>query len=79
MNTEQQELKQFLEQQLEWTIERVHILDEISDKLHEMKNIAELASTQNICKTERDLLNLQLNELKDDMSLLEKKLEMNIQ
>ena len=37
MDQAQQEQKQNLEQQLQWTVEQVLILDEMNVKLHEMK------------------------------------------
>ncbi|WP_066290401.1 hypothetical protein [Bacillus sp. FJAT-29937] len=74
MNTEQQELMKFLEQQLEWSKDRSKILDAINDKLHEMKEIAEFSLTHNLSLNEIHKLNEQLNTLKDEVKHLEKQL-----
>lgn len=74
MNQDQQEHKKSLEQQLQWTKERVQILDEMDVKLHEMKRIAEYAVEQNLSSLEIDRLNGELNVLKIEFSSLEKQL-----
>ncbi|MEH7342632.1 hypothetical protein V7122_01905 [Bacillus sp. JJ1532] len=74
MNIEQQELKKFLEQQLEWSKERSKILAKINNKLHEMKEIAEFSLAHKFSRTEIHKLNTQLNALKDEVYHLEKQL-----
>lgn len=74
MNTEQQELKKFLEQQLEWSKDRSKILDAINDKLHKMKEIAEFSLAHKLSRTEIKKLNMQLNALKNEVYHLEKQL-----
>lgn len=74
MNTEKQELKKFLEQQLEWSKERSKILDEINDKLQEMKEIAEISLVHNLSLSEIQKLNAQLNALKEEVYHLEMQL-----
>ena len=74
MNQDQQEHKKSLEQQLQWTKERIQILDEMDVKLHEMKRIAEYALEQHLSALEIERLNGELNVLKGEFSSLEKQL-----
>lgn len=74
MNYDQQEQKKFLEQQLQWTKERVCILDEMNVKLHEMKRIAEYALEHALSAIEIERLNGELDKLKHEFSTLEKQL-----
>ena len=74
MNTEQQELKKFLVQQLKWSKERTKILDAINEKLHKMKEITEFSLAHNLSLSEIHKLNEQLNALKDEVYYLEKQL-----
>ena len=74
MNQDQQAQKRDLEQQLEWTKEQVHILDEMDIKLHEMKKIAEYALEHKLSADEIERLNGELNVLKSELSSLEKQL-----
>jgi len=72
MNQEQQEQKHHLEQQLQWTVEQVVILDEMNVKLHEMKRIAEYALAENLSAIEIERLNGELDTLKTEFSSLER-------
>ncbi|MGE7121242.1 hypothetical protein ACQKIC_13580 [Peribacillus sp. NPDC046944] len=74
MGQEQQEHKRFLEQQLRWTEEQVHILDEMNVKLHEMKRIAEYTLEHELTPIETENLNAKLNVLKNEFHSLEKQL-----
>lgn len=74
MDQDQQEQKQHLEQQLQWTKERVCILDEMNVKLHEMKRIAEYAVEHTLSAIEIERLNGELYTLKNEFSSLEKQL-----
>ena len=74
MDTDEKELKTFLEQQLEWSKEQVRILDEIDMRLHEMKKIAEYAVEHELSANEKIRLNTQLKDLKDEVDSLEKQL-----
>ncbi|MET3655812.1 hypothetical protein [Sporosarcina psychrophila] len=74
MDQDQQEQKQHLEQQLQWTKERVCILDEMNVKLHEMKRIAEYAVEHTLSAIEIERLNGELDTLKNEFSSLEKQL-----
>ncbi|WP_421101404.1 hypothetical protein ACOKXV_15350, partial [Sporosarcina psychrophila] len=74
MDQDQQEQKKHLEQQLQWTKERVCILDEMNVKLHEMKRIAEYAVEHTLSATEIERLNDELDTLKNEFSSLEKQL-----
>ncbi|QNK87226.1 hypothetical protein H7992_18750 [Sporosarcina sp. resist] len=72
MDQDQQEQKKHLEQQLQWTKERVCILDEMNVKLHEMKKIAEYAVEHTLSVIEIERLNGELDTLKNEFSSLEK-------
>jgi|tagenome__1003787_1003787.scaffolds.fasta_scaffold20931183_2 tRNA(Ser,Leu) C12 N-acetylase TAN1 len=74
MNTDQQEQKKFLEEQLEWSKKQVRILDEIDMRLHEMKKIAEYAVEHELSANEKIRLNTQLKGLKCEVDSLEKQL-----
>jgi len=74
MDDAQQEQKYHLEQQLQWTVEQVRILDEIDIKLHEMKRIAEYALAHNLSAIEIESLNGELDTLKNEFSSLERQL-----
>ncbi|WP_399628568.1 hypothetical protein [Sporosarcina sp. SG10008] len=74
MDQDQQEQKNHLEQQLQWTKERVCILDEMNVKLHEMKRIAEYAVEHTLSAIEIERLNGELYTLKNEFSSLERQL-----
>lgn len=74
MDQDQQEQKKHLEQQLQWTKERVCILDEMNVKLHEMKRIAEYALEHTLSAIEIERLNGELDTLKNEFSSLERQL-----
>ncbi len=70
MDKETQEHKRFLEEQLEWCKEQDNILEEIEDKLYEMKEIAECALVNDMTTNEIARFNHQLDNLKRKFSLL---------
>ena len=74
MDQDQQEQKKHLEQQLQWTKERVCILDEMNVKLHEMKRVAEYAVEHTLSAIEIERLNGELYTLKNEFSSLERQL-----
>lgn len=74
MDNDQQDLKKFLEQQLEGTKKQVLLLDEIDVKLLEMKRIAQYVVDYELSAFERDTLNNQLDDLKNEVHFLEKQL-----
>jgi predicted metal-dependent hydrolase len=74
MDKDQQELKEFLEQQLQWIKKQDAILQEIDEKLHEMKRIAEYRLEHELSSAEINELNRKLNELKRDVHVLENQL-----
>jgi len=74
MDQDQQEQKKHLEQQLQWTKERVCILDEMNVKLHEMKRIAEYAVEHTLSAIEIERLNGELDTLKNEFNSLERQL-----
>ncbi|MBO0588401.1 hypothetical protein [Sporosarcina sp. E16_8] len=74
MDHAQQEQKNHLEQQLQWTVEQVRILDEMNVKLHEMKRIAEYALAHTLSAIEIERLNGELDTLKTEFSSLERQL-----
>ncbi|WP_186669112.1 hypothetical protein [Sporosarcina sp. BP05] len=74
MDEEHQEQKNHLEQQLQWTVEQVRVLDEMNVKLHEMKRIDEYALAHNLSAIEIERLNGELDTLKTEFSSLERQL-----
>lgn len=74
MDNDEQNLKKFLEVQLEWSKEQVQVLDLIDEKLQEMKRIAEYALKHELTPREVNELNMQLNEFKNEVLFLEKQL-----
>lgn len=74
MDKDQQDQKEFLEQQLRWTEEQACILDEMDNKLHEMKRIAEYVLEHDLSEIEIERLNSKLNVLKREVDFLQKQL-----
>ena len=74
MDKDQHEYKKFLEEQLQWSIIRAQLLEEIDEKLHEMKAIAEYAMENELNQIEVKNLNGQLNILKNEVAALEQQL-----
>lgn len=70
-----QEDKKFLEEQIQWCKQQDLILEEIEMKLHKMKKIAQYSLEHNLTPIELEQLNTQLNELKDEVHFLQKKLD----
>ncbi|WP_416147230.1 hypothetical protein ACM26V_13485 [Salipaludibacillus sp. HK11] len=68
------EQKEFLMEQLEWIKEQRKIYDTIEVKLYQMKEIAEEATNENMSVRERRHLQEQIDELKNDVDILFKKL-----
>ncbi|KKB40386.1 hypothetical protein [Bacillus thermotolerans] len=66
--------KEFLQQQLQWTKDQDRILAKIEAKLYEMKAIAEYAANHELTAEEVELLNDQLCELKRGIHSLEQRL-----
>lgn len=60
---EKEELKQELEQELQWVRYRQKMLDIIEEKLLQMKPMAEQAKDGELSLTEIDVLNNKLNNL----------------
>ena len=75
MDKQEQEHKKFLEQQLEWCKKQDRILEEIEMKLYEMKKITQYTLDHELTEIEIEQLNVQLNELKSEVHLLEKQLQ----
>ncbi|WP_413378385.1 hypothetical protein [Alkalihalobacillus sp. 1P02AB] len=75
MNKETQEHKKSLESQLQYAKQQDQILAKIEEKLHKMKGIAEFARDFQLSINEKNKLNTRLNELKEEVSLLEKQLQ----
>ncbi|WP_422121898.1 hypothetical protein DHX103_08680 [Planococcus sp. X10-3] len=72
MDQDQDERKEFLQQQLQWTKGQIDILDQMDVKLQEMKGIAESAAGNDLSMDERESLNRRLEILKDEYDTLEK-------
>ncbi|KGA97219.1 hypothetical protein AJ85_00845 [Alkalihalobacillus alcalophilus ATCC 27647 = CGMCC 1.3604] len=75
MNKETQEHKRYLENQLQQAKQQDQILAQIEEKLYKMKEIAEFARDFQLSMSERNKLNTRINDLKVEVSLLEKKLQ----
>lgn len=60
---EREELKTELEQELQWVIYRLRMLDIIEHKLLEMKKLAEQAKQGNLTSGELEALNARMNNL----------------
>ena len=75
MAKDQQEEREFLEQQLEWSNQQVRILDEIDMKLHKMKRIVEYAIDHELSGNEINILNTELYDLQNEVQLLEEQLQ----
>ena len=60
---EKEELKQELQQQLEWVQYRQDMLDIIEEKLLQMKEITKQAQQENLSSEEMEILNAKLNNL----------------
>lgn len=57
MDKDLQEYKKFLEQQLEWSKKQDCILEEIENKLHKMKKIAQSALNYEFTEIEIEQMN----------------------
>jgi hypothetical protein len=60
---ERKELKQELEQELQWTQYRMNMLDIMEEKLLHMKILAEEVKNNNLIEEEREALSARLNDL----------------
>lgn len=78
MDKEQREVKKFLEVQVEWCKWQDSILEEIENKLHEMKKLAEYACLHELTPIEVNKLNEQLNILKQEVYALEQQLQSEV-
>ena len=78
MNKGEEEMKKFLEEQVEWCKWQDSILEEIENKLHEMKKIAEYARAHELTSIEVIKLNKQLNTMKQEVYFLEQQLQSEI-
>ena len=72
MDQDQEEQRESLEQQLQWTKGQIRILDEMDGKLNEMKRIAQYVVEHTLTEIEVEWLNNELNVLKDEFSSLKK-------
>lgn len=68
---EREELKQELEQELQWIQYRENILGIIEEKLLLMKQIAEQAKEDNISPEELEVLNKKMNRLAEQVRALD--------
>ncbi|MGO4888814.1 hypothetical protein ACJ2A9_13750 [Anaerobacillus sp. MEB173] len=74
MDQDKQEQRKFLEEQLEWTKNQAQILDEMNEKLLEMKRIAQSVLEDNLSDVEKESVNDQFNRLKKEVAALEQQL-----
>lgn len=77
MNKDEKEQKVFLEETIQRTKEHIQILDEIEGLLSEMREIAQHILDNKLEKNEDEerRLNTQFQELKEEVVLLDKKLQ----
>ncbi len=78
MNKEQQELKRFLEQHVEWCKRQDSKLEMLENKLYEMKEIAEYARDHELLPIDRERLQEQLDILEQEVHSLEQQLHFEI-
>lgn len=78
MDKDQQELKRFLEEQVEWCKWQDTILEKIENKLYEMKELAEYVRDNELTPIEINKLNDQLNTLKQEVHSLEQQLQSEV-
>ena len=78
MNKDQEEIKKFLEEQIERYKWQDSILEGIENKLHEMKKLAEYARVHELTPIEVIKLNEQLNTLKQEVHSLEQQLQSEV-
>ena len=78
MDQNQQERKEFLEQELQRTKERIGILDDIDEKLHKMKKIAEYAKEHELSEAEAERLNEEITALQQECAHLKKFLDSTV-
>ena len=71
LDNDQQEIKKFLEEQIDWCKSQDAILEKIENKLYQMKELAEYAYHYPLTLTEADMINAQLNILKQEVYSLE--------
>ncbi|MBU3155073.1 hypothetical protein KPL46_09195 [Clostridium estertheticum] len=68
---EKEELKQELQQQLEWVEYRQRMLDIIEEKLLQMKEITEQAKQDNLSSEEIEAVNISLNNLASQVKAID--------
>ncbi|MBW9170643.1 hypothetical protein K2F43_05420 [Clostridium estertheticum] len=68
---EKEELKQEMQQQLEWVQYRQKMLDIIEEKLLQMREIVEQAKEKNLIPEEIEILNAKLNNLAAQVNALD--------
>ena len=78
MNKDHVDLKMFLQEQVEWCKWQDSILEEIENKLNEMKKLAEYAHVHELTPIEASKLNDQLNILKQEIYALEQQLQSDV-
>ena len=78
MDKNQQEHKKFLEDQVEWGRQRDAILEQIENKLYEMKELAEYARDHELTPIERSRLQEQMNTLNQGVHSLEQQLQSEV-
>lgn len=78
VNDDEEEQRLFLEDQLEWTKERMQILEQLQDTLIKMRKIAACASSDQVTSTERDNANKELRELELEVNSLQELLKQDV-
>ena len=70
-NDEKEELRDELEQELQWVQYRISMLDFIEGKLFQMREMAERAKDNNLSQEEIEELNTNINDLKTQVNALD--------
>ena len=68
---EKEELKQELEQELQWVKYRQQMLDIMEDKLLQMRQLAEQTKQGNLTEREMEEINMKLNNLATQVKALD--------
>ncbi len=71
---EQQELKMVIEEQIQWCKQRDAMLEEMENKLYEMKELAEYVRDCELSAMELNRFNEQFNTLKQEVQTLKRQL-----
>ncbi|MEL3960243.1 hypothetical protein MKZ01_03130 [Lysinibacillus endophyticus] len=78
MDKNQEELKKFLQEQVEWCKQQDRTLEKIENKLFEMKKLSEYSRDYKLSPSEIKNLNDQLNKMRLEIYTLEQQLQSEV-